>query len=30
MGHLNVTAATASEARATAQQAATLLGLPAF
>ncbi|MBB1161921.1 5-(carboxyamino)imidazole ribonucleotide synthase [Aquariibacter albus] len=30
MGHLTFTAATAAEARAAAQQAATLLGLPAF
>ena len=30
MGHLNVTAATAAEARATALRAAALLGLPAF
>ena len=30
MGHLNVTAATAAQARATALQAAALLGLPAF
>jgi len=30
MGHLNVTAASAAQARSTALQAATLLGLPVF
>jgi hypothetical protein len=30
MGHLNITAATAAEARATALQACELLGLPPF